>query len=116
MLRLLADENFNGLIFRGVLREAPAIEFTRAQDVGLANTDDSLILEWTATHARILVTHDVNTIPAFASERIRCGQRMTGVFVVPAFMPIGRAIHELLLLDACSLEGEWNDRVLFLPF
>jgi hypothetical protein len=34
MLRLLADENFNGSIVRDLLRRQPEIDVVRAQDVG----------------------------------------------------------------------------------
>jgi hypothetical protein len=42
----------------------------RVQDVGLSGTDDPRVLEWAAGHERILLTHDVATITAFAYERV----------------------------------------------
>ena len=62
MLRLLADENFNNQIVRGILRRRPEIDMVRVQDVGLSNTDDRVILEWAAQQGRILLTHDVETM------------------------------------------------------
>lgn len=35
MLRLLADENFNGDIVRGLLLREPDLDIVRVQDVGL---------------------------------------------------------------------------------
>lgn len=35
MLRLLADENFNGDIVRGLLLQKPDLDVIRVQDVGL---------------------------------------------------------------------------------
>ena len=40
---------------------------------------------------------------------------MPGVFVVEQDFPIGRAIEEILILVECSLQGEWDGRVLHLP-
>lgn len=40
MLHLLADENFNGYIVRGLLRRRPDLELVRVQDVGLGEAND----------------------------------------------------------------------------
>jgi hypothetical protein len=40
MLRLLADENFNGDIVRALLLRQPDIDIVRVQDVGLAGVGD----------------------------------------------------------------------------
>ncbi len=39
MLNLLADENFNGYIVRGLLRHRPALALVRVQDVGLGEDE-----------------------------------------------------------------------------
>ena len=46
MLRLLADENFNGDIVRGLLLRQPDLDIVRVQDVGLGGADDPDILAW----------------------------------------------------------------------
>ena len=90
MLRLLADENLDGILVRGLLRLLPALDLVRVQDVGLSNTEDPVILDRAAAEGRILLTHDRQTIPGFAFDRVRLGQTMPGVFVVDDRMPIGR--------------------------
>jgi hypothetical protein len=40
---------------------------------------------------------------------------MPGVFEVPRAVQIGVAIEDILLLAACSLEGEWEGQVRYLP-
>ena len=52
MLRLLADENFNGDIVRALLLREPDLNIVRVQDVGLAGVDDPDILAWAATNDR----------------------------------------------------------------
>jgi hypothetical protein len=52
---------------------------------------------------------------AHAYDRVRKGEPMAGVVIVLREMPVGRAISELEVLIACSLQGEWNRLVVFLP-
>jgi hypothetical protein len=40
---------------------------------------------------------------------------MPGVFEVSQVMSIGQAIEEILLIAECSLEGEWEGQIRFLP-
>jgi hypothetical protein len=58
-------------------------------------------LEWAAREGRVLLTHDANTITAFAYDRIAHGLPMPGVFEVSLRIPISIAIEEILLLAAC---------------
>lgn len=59
MLRLLADENFNGDVVRALLLRQPDLDVVRVQDVGLAGIADLRILAWAAVNDRIILTHDV---------------------------------------------------------
>jgi hypothetical protein len=98
MLRLLADENFNNNIVRGLLRRVADLDIVRVQDVGLAGVDDPTLLEWAAQQNRVLLTHDVSTITKYAYDRIEAGQAMPGVFEVSRAAPIGPVIEDILLL------------------
>ncbi|WP_347242249.1 DUF5615 family PIN-like protein [Nostoc sp. FACHB-892] len=60
MLKLLADENFDNTVVRGLFRRSPEIDIVRVQDIGLSNKDDPTILDWAAQEGRILLTHDVS--------------------------------------------------------
>lgn len=70
MIRLLADENFNASIVRGLLRRVPQLDLVRAKDVGLGGADDPTVLAWAAQDGRVLLTHDVRTVTRFAWERV----------------------------------------------
>lgn len=115
MLHLVSDENFNGAIVRGMFRRQPGLELVRVQDVGLMQTPDPDILEWAASQGRVLLSHDVSTVPPAAYQRIADGKPMAGVFIVPDRMPVGQAIDEILFLSVNVEPGEWKDQVLFLP-
>lgn len=115
MLRLVADENLNHAIVRGLLRRKPEIDIVRIQDAGLSGADDATVLDWAANEGRVLVTHDVVTITRLAYERVRASKPMPGVFEVPVGVPISQAIDDLLLIVEASLEGEWEGQVRYLP-
>ena len=115
-MRLLADENFNGAILRGLIRRLPDLDIVRVQDVGLMNTDDVEILEWAANEGCVLLTHDVVTITMYAYERVRKGLAMTGVVEVITKAPIGKIIDDLELFICCSDRDEYEGQVLFIPF
>ena len=63
MLRLLIDENFDQRILRGLRLEVPAIDYIVVQETKLKGLRDPLLLAWAAENQRIIVTHDVNTMP-----------------------------------------------------
>ena len=115
MLRFAVDENFNLHIVSGVLRRLPTADMVRVQDVGLEGVDDPTVLEWAAREGRVLLTHDINTLTAFAYERVAQGLPMPGVFEVSLKVPISAAIEDILLLAECSVEGEWEGQVNYLP-
>jgi len=48
-------------------------------------------------------------------RRVQVGKPMPGVFEVSRKVPIGVAIEDLLLIAECSLEGEWEGQVRYLP-
>jgi predicted nuclease of predicted toxin-antitoxin system len=114
-LRFLTDEDFRGSIERGLRRRLPDLDVVRVQDVGLLEVDDPIVLEWAARERRVVLSHDVSTMRRFAYARILQGLPMPGLFLVSQSVPIGRAIEELLLLAECSLEGEWEGKVRFVP-
>ena len=55
MLKLLADENFDNTILRGLLRRQPDIDIIRVQDTELYGANDPTVLAWAAQENRILL-------------------------------------------------------------
>ena len=82
MLRLLADENFNGDIVRGLLLRQPDLDIVRVQDVGLPGAEDADILAWATANNRIVLTHDRATMSDCAYEQLAAGEGMAGVFIL----------------------------------
>lgn len=115
MMRLLADENFNNAILRGIRRLNPDVDIIRVQDTEIVEADDPTVLAWAASENRILLTHDVNTMSKYAYERLAAGLFMPGVFEVSTNLPIGQAIEELILIIGASESEEWVGQVRHLP-
>ena len=115
MLSLVTDEDFNNRILRGLQRRNSDLDIVRVQDAGLTGKEDAEVLEWAARDGRVLLTHDVTTMKQHVDERIAAGLPMPGVFVVSQQTLISLAIEEILLLAECSLQGEWEGQIIFLP-
>lgn len=113
--RFAADENFNNAILRGLQRQRPSLNIVRIQDTVIYQADDPAVLEWITEQNRILLTHDVKTMPKYAYERIKAQKPTPGIFVVNNQMSIGQAIEELILTIEASEPEEWHDTVEFFP-
>lgn len=100
---------------RGLLRLYPELDIIRIQDTDIYGAEDSLVLEWTAREGRLLLTHDLRTMPAFAYERIAANRPVAGVVVVAGRLSIGQTIDELALIIGASDSDEWRDCVVTLP-
>ncbi|MGI8552394.1 MAG: DUF5615 family PIN-like protein [Dehalococcoidia bacterium] len=97
MMLLAADANFHIQILRGLVRRIADIDIVRAQDVNLEAADDPTFLAWAASEGRVVLTHDIKTMPRFAYDRVEAGLRMPGVFAVNQNLPMA-----LLLKNCCS--------------
>ena len=74
--KLLTDEDFHNRILRGLLRRLPNLDIVRVQDVGLSGEHDRVVLAWAAREQRILLTHDLKTMPHNAWTRIVDGENI----------------------------------------
>lgn len=115
MVKLLADEDFDNRILRGLLRRQPNLDVVRVQDAGLSGAHDAEVLRWAAEHERILLTHDVSTMAQHAYRRLHEGQSFAGVVQVPQALGIGQAIDDILILVSCTTIDEWQNGIFYLP-
>ena len=86
--RFLADHDLNEHIVAGVVRREPAIEFLRVRDVDLSRAADDVVLQFAQRQAWLVVSHDVNTMPAAAYARLALGHSLSGLFMVQQSLPI----------------------------
>lgn len=116
MLRLAADENFNGRIVRGVRRRLPEVDLVRVQDTPLSGADDARLLDWAAGENRVVLTHDTSTLVVEAWQRVQKGRPMPGVVAARSVAPIGEAVADLVLLVMAGTAEDVENRVLYVPF
>jgi hypothetical protein len=97
-VRFLADADLNKTVVSGVLRREPSIDFLTAHAAGLRRLRDTEVLKLAARQQRVLVSHDVGTMPMHFGAFARAGGHSAGVFLVPQSLDVGTAIDELLLI------------------
>jgi hypothetical protein len=111
----LVDENLNHRILRGLIRAVPSLDYKLIEDLGHKGANDPAVLALAARQNRVLVTHDLRTIPKHAYERIREGLAMPGVIAIPHDLPIGRAIEDLAMIVECAGSADIQSLVIYLP-
>jgi hypothetical protein len=113
-LRLLADADLNGAIISGAIRRSPELNFKRAEDVPLEGLADEAVLDLAARDGRVLVSHDVSTMPDHFREYTR-RRPSPGLILIPQELSIGKAIEQILLIcEACEAPDLVN-RICLVP-
>jgi hypothetical protein len=67
---------------------------------------DVEVLALAARGNRVLVSHDVGTMPAHFRTSREAGNNSSGVFLIPQSLDVGTAIEELLLIWLVSEASE----------
>lgn len=111
-VRFLADADLNKAILNGVIRREPAVDFLSAQAAHLRGMLDPEVLAFAAAQHRVLVSHDVGSMPVHFGAFKRSGKRSPGVFLIPQSLDVGGAIDELLLVWQASDATDWEDRLM----
>lgn len=114
-MRFAADENFNGDILYDLRSKLLELDVVRVQDTEMYKSDDPALLEWAAQENRILLTHDIRTIPKFAFERVAAGLPMPGVIEVKRNIPIREAVDGLFLLIGAGVPEDFENQVRYVP-
>ena len=76
---------------------------------------DPEVLVLAAQQQRVLVSHDVGTMPAHFRAFRSAGKLSAGAFLVPQSLDVGTAIDELRLIWLASEAPEWENRLEWLP-
>lgn len=112
--RLLADANLNAAIVTGLVRNNSEIDFQRAEAVPLKGLPDQAVLAAAAQEGRVLVSHDIRSIPAHLRDFVRENDS-AGVILIPQRLRIGSAIENLqLICEACD-PPDLSNRICLLP-
>jgi hypothetical protein len=113
-VKFLADENLRRAIVLGVRRREPTANFLEAFDVGAAGKGDLTLLRIAADEGRILVSHDLKTMPQHFRQFI-ARQASPGVILIPQKLALGAAIEDLITISLASEAEEWVNQIRFLP-
>jgi hypothetical protein len=113
-IRFLADANFNRKIISGVLRREPRISFLSGAEVDLTGIPDLQVLALAASEGRLLLSHDVHTMPRAFAEFTITGSS-GGLLLISQSMPIGSVINGLLRIWEESTAEEWKNRIAWIP-
>lgn len=110
-VRFLADADLDRAIVRGVLRREPSLDFLTAHVAGLRGLSDREVLTLAAERQRVLVSHDVGTMPAHFRTFRNAEKHNPGVFLISQRVEVGVAIDELVLIWTASEASDWQNRL-----
>jgi len=113
-VRFQADADFNHIIRRALVRREPAIDFQTAPAAELEGLADPEVLAIAAQEDRVLVSHDVKTMPQHFADFV-AHSRSSGVIIVPQHAPVSRVADDLHLIWRATEAEEWHNRIRFLP-
>lgn len=112
--RFQTDADFNHWIVHGLRLREPAIDIQEALAGGLTGRPDPVVLRLASESGRVLVSHDVKTMPRHFARFIQT-QSSPGLIMIAQALPVGIAIEELLMIWVASEAHEWTNVIRFLP-
>ncbi len=115
-MKFAADENFDNRFLRGLLHKLPDLDIVRVQDTEMYQKSAPALLEWIARENRILLTHDFNTIPKYAYERIVSNLAMPGVIMVDSSASISVIVDDLQIMIEAGTSKDFENRIEYIPF
>ena len=113
-IKFQADNDLNQIIVSAITRREPEVDFQTAHMAGLYGLSDPEVLALAARNGRILVTHDLKTMPEHFAMFV-AAQISPGVIMVPQRLPVGEVVGDLLLIWHTSSAEEWRNRIASLP-
>ena len=113
-IRFQADYDFNKKIIRALLHRYPSLDFQTAHKAGLKGLPDEQVLVTAARAGRILVSHDLSTMPGHFANFI-AQQDSPGVILISQSLPIKTAVEELAIVWGASEAEEYINLITWLP-
>lgn len=116
MLRLLADSSLNHHLLTACRRRAKTIDFLSATKARIERLSHTELLHFAAEEDRILVTHDIHTLPVQFTRYLASGAFSPGVFLIHPQTPIADATGWLEVASLAADPTDWQDQILEIPF
>ncbi|MGH1395976.1 MAG: DUF5615 family PIN-like protein [Trichormus sp.] len=116
-LKYLIDENVNPLYPNQIKLKEPDIVIQIVGEAGTPpkGTLDPEILSWCEENDFILVTNNRTSMPVHLGDHIAVNRHIPGIFILNMNLSVGENIEELILLALASEDGEYQDRIIYLP-
>jgi hypothetical protein len=116
-IKYLMDENIAPIYQIQLRRKEPGLVVWAVGDPNTPpkGTLDPEILLWCERYDFILVTNNRRSMPVHLSDHLAQGHHIPGIFQLNPGMSVGETIEELVLAALASLEGEYGDRISYLP-
>ena len=110
-IKFQADNDLNARIIEAVRRLNHTIDFQTAVHVGFhTGTIDPEVLRLAAEDNRVLVSHDLRTLPWHFASVIET-QNSPGVIIVSQSLPVGDAANWLHLIWEAARPEEYVNRI-----
>lgn len=121
-LALLLDENVRGPLWQAIRRHNVVnhswiLDVVRVGDLGdlPLGSDDQEILNWCARHQRILVSHDLETMPLHFQTFIEQGQSLPGFWLIRKGYSFRTIVDQLVLLAYGGTAEEFKNQLHYIP-
>jgi hypothetical protein len=118
MIRFLIDENLASLYREQLLRlePAPVVRAVGDPDAPPRGAPDEEILRWCEENDFLLVTDNRSTMPVHLANHLMEGHRVPGILTIRPRASIGKVLEALEAIAGAAFEGEYRDRIVFIPF
>ena len=113
-IKFQADNDLDERSLRAVVRLNSQIDFQTAPTLGLHGVPDPELLRMAAAEGRMLVSHDLKTMPYHFAEFI-AQQDSPGVFLISPKLSIGEAADWLHLIWEASDAEEYVNSIRRIP-
>ena len=116
-IKYLMDENLDPIYQIQLRRKEPDLVVWAIGDPNTPpkGTLDPAILLWCEKYNFILVKNNRSSMPIHLSDHLAQVHHIPGILQLNPNMGIGETLEELVLIAAASLEGEYQDRISYLP-
>jgi len=116
-IKYLMDENLDPIYQIQLRCKEPDIVVWAVGDPNTPpkGTLDPEILLWCEKYDFILVTNNRRSMPVHLIDHLAQGHHISGIFQLNPNMSVGETLDELVLVALVSVEGEYRDRISYLP-
>jgi hypothetical protein len=109
-VRFQADADFNQRIVLAVRRLESSLDFQAAHFARLRTLDDREVLSFAASEGRVLVSHDLTTIPDHFAKFVEANAS-AGVLIIRQRVSIRHALEEILRVWTETEVEEWINQI-----